>query len=611
MKTNSKILLIVALMLIGLATATIINVAINFRDYAYNNAIEKSKMTAEIVRDGLTAHMVNGIMDKREFFLRNIAQSKDVENLWIVRSENAIAQYGTGLKNEISRDALDEKVLKEGKTVRKIMEDSERAILRVSIPYIATAYSSPNCLSCHNAQEGEVLGAISMEFNIENIRDTGAMTIVKIFGINLIFLVIALFLTNHYFKPYMHLFNNLREGTRRAYLGDFTHRFTTKLTGEGKEVADQMNNLFEKMQDAFGNIKDQLHNFVARSNISSSDPLQEASDIIHELSDIYKFKKTIELDKDKLAIYERIYNLLKWKFGLKHFAMYEVHHSRNERNLLYITEGDSFCAHQANTNANECRAYRTTTDIISSDFPDLCSSCTKNGELEYICLPFTINNDYSLILSISEKDKEQITNVSKTLTSIKNYYEAAKPVIESKILMDILRDSSLRDGLTGLYNRRFLEEYIEQEQAQIQRDKTNYDIMMIDIDYFKLVNDNYGHDVGDTVIKALSEILKQSIRESDLAIRYGGEEFLILLRRTTSESTMKIASDIHTSFKAKKFTVGQESIQKTLSIGIAKLPQDADSMWKVIKYADTALYSAKNTGRDKIVEFTADMFEGY
>jgi len=181
-----------------------------------------------------------------------------------------------------------------------------------------------------------------MEFNIENIRQTGTLTIAKIFGINLIFLVIALFLTNHYFKPYMHLFNNLREGTRKAYLGDFTHRFTTKLTGEGKEVADQMNNLFEKMQDAFGNIKDQLHTFVARTNISSTDPLHEASSIIHELSDIYKFKKTIELDKDKYAIFERIYHLLEWKFGLKHFAMYEVNHTCNERNLLYINEGDSF-----------------------------------------------------------------------------------------------------------------------------------------------------------------------------------------------------------------------------------------------------------------------------
>jgi len=611
MNTNKKILLIVGLMLIGLATATIINVAINFRDYAYNNAIEKSKMTAEIVRDGLTAHMVNGIMDKREFFLRNIAQSKDVENLWIVRSENAIAQYGTGLKNEIKRDALDAKVLKEGKTIREIIETPEKAILRVSIPYVATAYGSPNCLSCHDAQEGEVLGAISMEFNIENIRDAGAVTIIKIFSINLIFLVIALFLTNHYFKPYMHLFNNLREGTKKAYSGDFTHRFTTQLTGEGREVANQMNDLFEKMQDAFGNIKDQLHSFVARSNIHSSDPLDEARGIIHELSDIYKFKKTIELDKDKYSIYERIYHLLENKFKLKHFAMYEVNHSRQERNLLFITEGTSFCAHKADSNALECRAYRTSTDIVSSDFPNLCESCTKNGELEYICMPFVINNDYSLILSISAKNKEEIDAINDQVTTMKNYYEAAKPVIESKILMDILRETSLRDGLTGLYNRRFLEEYIEQEQAHIQRDKINYDILMIDIDYFKLVNDNYGHDVGDTVIKSLSEILSSSIRESDMAVRYGGEEFLVMLRRTTSEATNRIASDIHTRFAEKEFNIGSEKLKKTLSIGIAKLPEDSDSIWKVIKYADTALYEAKNTGRNKIVEFTADMFEDY
>jgi hypothetical protein len=134
MNTNKKILLIVALMLIGLATATIINVAINFRDYAYDNAIEKSKMTAGIVRDGLTAHMVNGMMDKREFFLRNISESKDVEDLWIVRSENVISQYGKGFKNEIKRDAIDQEVLETGKEVRQITETPNKAILRVSIP---------------------------------------------------------------------------------------------------------------------------------------------------------------------------------------------------------------------------------------------------------------------------------------------------------------------------------------------------------------------------------------------------------------------------------------------------------------------------------------------
>ena len=130
MNANRKILFIVALMLIGLAVATITNVALNFRDYGYNNAIEKSKMTAEIVRDGLTAHMVNGIMDKREFFLGNIANIKDVQSLWIVRSQSVINQYGEGMQNEKPRDAMDRRVLKEGVTVREIREDSNNAVLQ-------------------------------------------------------------------------------------------------------------------------------------------------------------------------------------------------------------------------------------------------------------------------------------------------------------------------------------------------------------------------------------------------------------------------------------------------------------------------------------------------
>jgi len=611
MNTNKKILLIVALMLIGLATATIINVAINFREYAYSNAIEKSKMTAEIVRDGLTAHMVNGMMDKREFFLRTIANSKDVEDLWLVRSESVITQYGKGFKNEIVRDEIDKNVLQEGKSIRKITEDTDNAILRVSIPYVATAYGTPNCLQCHSVQEGDVLGAISMEFNISHIRRTGTMTIAKIFAINLLFLIIAIIVTNYYIKPYMNLFQNLQQGIKKAHLGDFTYRFSTRLKGEGREVAEEMNGLFEKMQDAFGSIKDQLRTFVARSNISSPDPLCEARSIINELSDIYKFKKTIELDNDKYAIYQRISYLLQEKFGLTHFALYEVNHARKERKLLYITHNESFCAHKADSGALECRAYRTATDIISTDFPQLCSSCTQNGKVEYACLPFTINNDYSLVLSISSRSKEELGNISNKIITIKNFLEAAKPVIESKILMDILRESSLRDGLTGIHNRRFLEEYIEQAQAQIQRDGTSYEIMMIDIDFFKLVNDTYGHDAGDAVITALAGILKSSIRDSDMAVRYGGEEFLVMLRNSTHESAMRIASNILSTFKETNFHFGSETVTKTLSIGISRLPQDSSTIWKAIKYADTALYEAKNSGRNKIVEFSSEMFDGY
>lgn len=609
MNTNRKILFIVALMLIGLAIATITNVALNFREYGYNNAVEKSKMTAEIVRDGLTAHMVNGMMDKRQFFLSNIADIKDVQALWIVRSKNVIAQHGEGMQNEHPRDAIDNQVLKEGILVRKITEDSQNAILRVTIPYIASAYGSPNCLSCHNAKEGDVLGAISMEFNINDIRQTGAMTIAKIFGINLLFLIVALWVTNHYFKPYMSLLENLQLGIKRARTGDFSYRFKTTLKDTGSEVAEQMNTLFEKMEETFGGIKHDLSTFMSRSNISCADPLNSAGAIIKELSDVYKFKKTIELDNSKEAIYDRFVYILKERYHFTHFALYEVEKQTKERKLIYITDHKSFCQPIVDHDAAECRAYRTNSDIYSTDFPNVCQNCSADDK-EYTCIPFNINEDLALILSFSAKDSETIEMLNSTLPSIKNYFEAAKAVIESRTLMDKLRDSSLRDGATHLYNRRFLEEFIDKGAEQALRSHVSYSILMIDIDYFKMVNDTYGHDAGDIVIKSLAVILQSSVRKADLPIRYGGEEFLLLLHNTTKEGALLVAEKIRTQFAGKKYQFGSDTVEKTLSVGISHFPSDADSIWKVIKFADLALYEAKHTGRNRVVEFEPRLFTG-
>lgn len=609
MNTNRKIQLIVALMLMGLAIATITNVALNFREYEYNNAIEKSKMTAEIVRDGLTAHMVNDVMEKRQFFLDNIANLKNVQSLWIVRSDNVIRQHGEGMLNERPRDSIDEKVLREGLLVREIREDSKSAVLRVTIPYTASSYGKTNCLACHNAQEGDVLGAISMEFNVNDVRQTGAMTIAKIFAINVIFIIIALWVTNHYFKPYMKLFENLQQGIKRARTGDFSFRFSTTLKDGGSEVAEQMNTLFEKMEETFEGIKQNLNTFVSRSNISCADPLNSSGMIIRELSDVYKFKKTIELDSSKDAIYDRFIYVLKEKFSFHHFALYEVDKISKERRLIYITDHQSFCKPHVDTDATECRAYRTDTDIYSTDFPNVCQNCAVSDK-EYTCVPFTINDDLALTLSYSASDLKTIETMNNALPSIKNYFEAAKAVIESRTLMDKLRDSSLRDGATRLYNRRFLEEFIDRTAQQAMRIQVNYSILMIDIDYFKMVNDTYGHDAGDVVIKTLAELLSTSVRKADLPIRYGGEEFLILLHNSTVDGALFVAEKIRTEFATKKFHFGHDTVEKTLSIGISHFPSDADSLWKVIKFADIALYEAKHSGRNKVIAFESQMFNG-
>lgn len=610
MTTKSRLLLIVTVMLLGLTAATIVNISLNFRDYSINSAVEKSQMAANIVKDGLTAHMVNGIMDKRQYFLDKIATSNNIKSLWIARGENVISQYGKGLNTESVRDAIDKEVLKTGESIQRVVENAKETTLRVTIPYKAsTPVDNTNCISCHNVNRGDTLGIISMEFDISEMRTSGMMTILKILGINILFIVIVLILINYFVTPYMNLFSNMQEGIKKAYSGDFTHEFTSKVGGDARSVVEQMNSLFRKMQETFGNIKYNLATFIPQGSVSSIDPLHEAKTIISELSDIYKFKKTIELDASKDEVYGRIIDILKLKYHVGHFAFFEVNNVTAERKLIYTTEEKPKCFEKTNKNALNCRAFRTSSVTISTEFPNLCKACL-DADINYVCIPFTINHDISLTVSMTSEKIEEVDLMKKNISSIKHYLEAAKPVIESQILMEKLKDTSLRDGMTGLYNRRFLDEFIDKILSQASRSNDTYAVLMLDVDFFKMVNDTYGHDIGDKVIVALSKILKDNIRESDLAIRYGGEEFVLMLCNATEEGAMAVAKKIHSAFGALSFDVGNtEALKKTVSIGMAKFPTDGDTIWKCIKYADTALYEAKNTGRNKIVEFKADMFK--
>ncbi|MBD3796170.1 MAG: GGDEF domain-containing protein [Campylobacterales bacterium] len=610
MGTKFKLLFIVTIMLLALAVATIVNVSLNFREYSIQSATEKATMTAAIVKDGLTAHMVNNMMDKRQYFLDQISiNNNEVKSLWIVRSDKVKKQYGNGFASETLRDDIDKQVLKTGEIVQNIQEGANAIILRVSIPYKATT-SQPNCLECHDVQRGDTLGAISMEFDITSMRNAGMLTIVKILAINLGFIVVVLFLLNRYFGPYMKLFSSMQEGITKAYSGDFTHTFFTNVKGDAAHIAEQLNTLFSKMQETFGNIKYNLSTFIPQGCVASKDPLQEAKSIIGELSDIYKFKKTIELDLDKETVYKRFIDALEHKFEIDNFAFYEVSQSHNERKLIFATENKALCNGNVNANAQLCRAFRTQSDVISTEYIDLCQECHKQDNF-YVCIPFTINDENSVVLNIAAENENEVTKINRLTPSIKNYLEAAKPVIESRILTAKLRDTSLRDGMTGLYNRRFLEEFIDQVISQANRQNETYTVMMLDVDFFKMVNDTYGHDVGDKVIVELASVLKTNTRKADLAIRYGGEEFLILLHNASAEGALLVAQKIHKAFCALSFDVGSgEKLKKTISIGIAKYPEDADSIWKTIKFADTALYEAKNTGRNKIVEFKASMYEG-
>ncbi len=170
--------------------------------------------------------------------------------------------------------------------------------------------------------------------------------------------------------------------------------------------------------------------------------------------------------------------------------------------------------------------------------------------------------------------------------------------------MAILEKNAQTDALTGLYNRKYLDDAVTKITSQASRSKVSYGVLLLDIDFFKMVNDTYGHDIGDNAIKIVAQTLIENIRESDIAIRFGGEEFLLLLYNCDENYILDIAEKIRINFSKKDIPTGGTTIlNKTMSIGACMYPHDSDDLEECVKYSDLALYKAKKTGRNKVIRF--------
>ena len=164
-----------------------------------------------------------------------------------------------------------------------------------------------------------------------------------------------------------------------------------------------------------------------------------------------------------------------------------------------------------------------------------------------------------------------------------------------------LHEISIRDGLTGLYNRKHLMETLDKEVNRSQRHSHSFSFLVIDIDHFKKYNDTYGHLAGDEVLSRLASVFKKSIRSSDYAARYGGEEFIIMLPEIGPEQGVEAAERIRNKVAEENFAGEGESIEVTISVGVASYPENGEDAQSVIRNADAALYEAKELGRNRVV----------
>jgi len=161
---------------------------------------------------------------------------------------------------------------------------------------------------------------------------------------------------------------------------------------------------------------------------------------------------------------------------------------------------------------------------------------------------------------------------------------------------------SLTDGLTGLWRRGALDEKVREELRRASAFKTTVGFMIADIDHFKRLNDTYGHQFGDAVLRRVAQLLKAGVYETDFVGRYGGEEFGIVLPRADSAGVLRKAETMRARIEAETFSQGLEKVKLTISIGIAHFPRDGRTPEDLIAAADKALYAAKESGRNRVTD---------
>lgn len=186
------------------------------------------------------------------------------------------------------------------------------------------------------------------------------------------------------------------------------------------------------------------------------------------------------------------------------------------------------------------------------------------------------------------------------VTSFADISERKRAEEELRALQAQLREEAIRDPLTGLYNRRYLEETLQRELVRAERGGHPLTILMGDIDYFKKLNDSYGHQAGDEVLQALGGLLRHHARSSDIPCRYGGEEFILVLPDMPLETAQQRAESIRRDFADLHIAFGDSQLAATLSIGVSVHPGHGKTADELIRSADQALYEAKQSGRNRV-----------
>jgi diguanylate cyclase (GGDEF)-like protein len=263
---------------------------------------------------------------------------------------------------------------------------------------------------------------------------------------------------------------------------------------------------------------------------------------------------------------------------------------------------------------DDCWALRRgkTHIVRNSGSPLRCAHVNANTQGSYLCVPLAAQGETLGVLYVEHEsdpnnsDKSHHGSFDALSRQAAAIGERISLTLANINLREVLRVESIHDPLTGLFNRRFMEDSLEREVRRASRSAQTLAVLMIDIDHFKRFNDTFGHQAGDTLLRNLGQFFRQRTRAQDVACRFGGEEFAVILTSASVDAAAKRAEILREELRDLSVEhAGQKLGKVTLSIGVAVYPIHASSRDDLVRIADQALYQAKNAGRDRVVVGTA------
>lgn len=246
-----------------------------------------------------------------------------------------------------------------------------------------------------------------------------------------------------------------------------------------------------------------------------------------------------------------------------------------------------------------------------SESPDggiVCSHIKLPVAASYLCVPLAAQGDVLGILHL-QYDRSESARGTIIFETLQDSQQRLATSVASQIalslaslnLRETLRDQSIRDPLTGLFNRRFMQESLDRELLRARRKKHPLTVLFLDLDQFKRFNDTFGHDAGDLVLRSMAEVFRQYFRGDDVVCRYGGEEFAVILPESTAKDAVLRANDLRA--EAKKLQLkhqGRTLDPVSISAGIASFPEHGSTTEELLRVADQGLYQSKADGRDRV-----------